>query len=242
MKNYTIKKYESQDYQQWNAFISKAKNATFLFHRDFMEYHNERFIDYSLIVLEGEKWVAVLPANRVDDVVFSHNGLTYGGLVYDEKIKMSSFLGIFRSLLVFLNDNKIVKLHVKTIPSIYHKKPAEEINYALFLTDAKLVRRDTLSVVDLANEQISSKLRKRGIKKGISNGLIVREENHFDDFWIDILIPNLSQKHNAKPVHTLQDITKLKEMFPQNIRQFNIYDDKNIVAGITIFESKKTKA
>ena len=55
MKNYTIKQYELQDYENWNTFISKAKNATFLFHRDFMEYHSDRFLDASLIVLVDKK-------------------------------------------------------------------------------------------------------------------------------------------------------------------------------------------
>ena len=79
MKNYTVRLYEGNDYENWNAFIGQAKNATFLFHRDFMEYHSDRFQDYSLIVLDGEKWVAVLPANVVENQVFSHQGLTYGG-------------------------------------------------------------------------------------------------------------------------------------------------------------------
>ena len=112
MKNYTIKKYESVDYDHWNAFIGKAKNATFLFHRDFMEYHSDRFLDFSLIVLDDEKWVAVLPAHKVNDVIFSHNGLTYGGLVYDEKVRMATFLAIFRSLMVFLNEKEIAKINI----------------------------------------------------------------------------------------------------------------------------------
>ena len=89
MKKFSVKRYEPKDYDSWNAFIGQAKNATFLFHRDFMEYHKDRFQDYSLVVLDGEKWVAVLPANVVGDEVFSHQGLTYGGLVYDEKLKLA---------------------------------------------------------------------------------------------------------------------------------------------------------
>ncbi|MFI0492336.1 MAG: GNAT family N-acetyltransferase, partial [Flavobacterium sp.] len=47
MKNYSVKRYQESDYKNWNAFIGKAKNATFLFHRDFMDYHKDRFQDYS---------------------------------------------------------------------------------------------------------------------------------------------------------------------------------------------------
>ena len=237
MKNYTVRLYQGNDYQDWNAFIDQAKNATFLFHRDFMDYHSDRFQDYSLIVLDGEKWVAVLPANVVGDEVFSHQGLSYGGLVYSEKIKLASVIAIFKSVLSFLNANEKEKLQLKLIPSIYHQKPAEELNYALFLVKAQLIRRDTLAVLDLSQQNNLSKLRKRSIQKGISNDFVIKEVDDFEDFWNEILIPNLALKHHSKPVHSLEEITKLKALFPENIRQFNVYENGIIVAGTTIFET-----
>jgi hypothetical protein len=238
VKNYTVRLYQGNDYENWNAFIGKAKNATFLFHRDFMEYHNDRFQDYSLIVLEGEKWVAVLPANVVGNEILSHQGLTYGGLVYNEKVKLASVIAVLKSILLFLNDNKMEKLQVKLIPSIYHQKPAEELNYALFLIEAQLIRRDSMAVLDLLNKNTLSKLRKRSIQKGISNDFVIKEVADFESFWNEILIPNLAKKHQVKPVHSLQEILKLKALFPKNIRQFNVYKNEIIVAGTTIFESE----
>jgi hypothetical protein len=237
LKNYSVRLYQKQDYANWNGFIGQAKNATFLFHRDFMNYHSDRFQDYSLVVLDGEKWVAVLLANVVENQVFSHQGLTYGGLVYNEKLKLASVIAIFKSVLYFLNANKKVKLQLKLIPSIYHQKPAEELNYALFLAKAQLLRRDTLAVLDLSQQNNLSKLRKRSIQKGISNDFVIKEVDDFEDFWNEILIPNLAQKHQAKPVHSLEEITKLKALFPENIRQFNVYQNGIIVAGTTIFET-----
>ena len=238
VKNYSVQKYQESDYEKWNAFIAQAKNATFLFHRDFMEYHKDRFEDYSLIVLDNEKWVAVLPANVVDNQVFSHLGLTYGGLVYDEKIKLASVIVIFKSVLSFLKENKITKLHLKMIPSIYHSKPAEELNYAFFLAEARLVRRDSMAVIDMSKKLLIASGRKEGVKKGKINKLEITEVEDFQDFWNEILIPNLNLKHQAKPVHSLQEITKLKALFPKNIRQFNVYENETIVAGTTIFESQ----
>lgn len=237
MKNYSIKRYEPKDYDSWNAFIGKAKNATFLFHRDFMEYHNDRFLDYSLIVLDKEKWVAVLPANVLGNIVYSHQGLTYGGLVYNEKIKLASVIEIFKGILSFLNENNIEKLQLKLIPSIYHQKPAEELNYALFLAEAQLIRRDSMAVIDLSKKLLMASGRNEGIKKGKKNILEIKEVDDFESFWNNLLIPNLAKKHQAKPVHSLQEITKLKELFPEKIRQFNVYENENIIAGTTIFES-----
>ena len=238
VKNYTIRTYQTSDYETWNAFIGQAKNATFLFHRDFMEYHSDRFLDYSILIFDAEKLVSVLPANRVGDAIFSHQGLTYGGLVYTEKIKLSSVIAIFRSILFFLNENNIGKLHIKTIPSIYHSKPAEELNYALFLVEARLERRDSLAVIDLTKPYFITKTRKESIRRGIKNNLVIKEELNFSLFWNEILIPNLNTKYLAKPVHSIEEITQLQNKFSTNIRHFNVYFNDIIVAGTTVFVSE----
>lgn len=240
MKNYTIRLYQQADYTVWNDFVFSAKNATFLFHRDFMEYHSDRFTDHSLLVYEQDRLVALLPANTTAATVFSHQGLSYGGLVYTEKIKLEEVLLIFRSLLSFLDQHGITKLQIKPIPSVYHQKPAQELEYALFLTQGLLTRRDTLAVIDLSKKYSLSDIRKRGIKKAIASGLLIREENIFGPFWHSILIPNLERRHNAIPVHTLEEIGQLQQKFPKNIRQFNVYFNDTIVAGATIFETATT--
>lgn len=238
MKDYNVKRYQESDYESWNTFVSHAKNATFLFHRDFIEYHKDRFEDFSIMIFEGEKLVAILPANRAGETVYSHQGLTYGGLVYGESLKLASVIATFKAILFYLSENKITKIQIKTFPSIYHNKPAEELSYALFLADARLIRRDTLAVIDLSKPFQFSTLRKRGIQKAVSNGLIIKEENNFEPFWNQILIPNLQLRHNAEPVHTLVEIQLLKKLFDKNIRQFNVYFNGAIVAGTTIFESE----
>ncbi|OXG06366.1 acetyltransferase (GNAT) family protein [Flavobacterium araucananum] len=238
MTKFTVKKYHKNDYKIWNDFIGHAKNATFLFHRDFMEYHEDRFEDFSLLVYDDQKLISVLPANKVQETIYSHQGLTYGGLVYKEQTKLVMVIEIFQSVLFFLKEHKFQKLYFKTLPSIYALKPAEEILYALFLTEAKLVRRDSLSVIDLSQENVTSKIRKRGFQKAISNELVIKEETHFESFWEEILIPNLNKKHNAKPVHSTQEMNNLKTHFPKNIHQFNVYSEGKIVAGTTVFETE----
>jgi hypothetical protein len=239
VKNYQVRLYQPQDFSIWNTFISVAKNATFLFDRNFMDYHSDRFQDYSLMVFDGEKLVAVLPANRVDDTVFSHQGLTYGGLVLSNKAKLSAVIAIFKNVLQFLHENAIEKLLVKSIPTIYSDYFSEELEYCLFIVQAKLTRRDALSVLDLTKKNAIDSNRMEGVKRGIKNELVVKEESSFDLFWDTILVPNLAQKHNAKPVHTLAEITKLKHLFPNNIRQFNVYKNEELLGGTTVFVNKK---
>ena len=239
MKQYQIKIYQSSDFALWNAFIGKAKNATFLFHRNFMDYHKDRFEDFSLMVFEDEKVVAILPANRVGDAVYSHQGLTYGGLVLPEKVKLSEAIAMMKLVLQFLNENQIKTLQVKVIPSIYNACFSDEIEHIMFLLKAKTVRKDVLSVIDLTTSFFITKTRKESINRGKKNNLIIKEESNFELFWNQILIPNLKQKHQAKPVHSVEEITKLQQHFPKNIRHFNVYQNDEIVAGTTVFITDK---
>ena len=74
----------------------------------------------------------------------------------------------------------------------------------------------------------------------MKNNLIIKEVNDFDDFWNLLLIPNLELKHNVTPVHSIKEISLLKNKFNNNIRQFNVYYENDLVAGATIFETKTT--
>ena len=239
MKSFTIRKYQSSDYSLWNEFVANAKNATFLFHRDFMEYHQDRFEDFSLLIFDEKNLLkAIFPANREGENLHSHQGLTYGGLVLQQKSKFQEVIGMMKTILQFLQNQHIISLQLKQLPSIYCDFPSDEMEYLSFILNAKLVRRDSLSVLDLKTDYNFSKDRKQAINRGVKSELIVKEENIFAAFWNEILIPNLVQKHNKHPVHNLNEITFLKSKFPSNIRQFNVYLGDELVAGTTIFESE----
>jgi hypothetical protein len=235
---YSTKLYTPNDKRSWDAFIGEAKNATFLFRRDFMEYHAPKFSDFSLLVYKAKKLVAVLPANRVEDKVYSHQGLTYGGLVLSKNSKLEEVAAIFIEVLEFLGSEGVKTLNLKLMPTIYHSLLSDELEYLLFLTEAKLVRVDVLSSIDMGNTLKILSNRMEGVKKGRKNDLQITEETEFGPFWNKILIPNLKERHNAQPVHSLQEIEKLAALFPKNIIQFNVYKGDEIVAGATIFETK----
>lgn len=239
MSEYQVIKYSNSHYSVWNDFITKSKNATFLFHRDFMDYHKDRFEDFSLMIFKNDKLIALLPANKVGTEIHSHQGLSYGGLLLQKEILFHDVLQSFKSILIFLNDISIEFLHLKLLPKIYHYLPSDEIDYLLFAVNAQICRRDLSETIDLTKDfTIKSSNRIRGLKKAIKNGLIVKEVDSFEAFWNEILIPNLLIQHEADPVHTLGEIRILKSKFPKSIRQFNVYKDVNIVGGVTIFESE----
>ena len=79
---YTVERYAPDCRAEWDGFIAAGKNATFMFRRDYMDYHADRFEDHSLVLRKDGQIAALLPANlRPDAVLVSHQGLTYGGFV-----------------------------------------------------------------------------------------------------------------------------------------------------------------
>jgi hypothetical protein len=236
VKNYSVRPYQESDYELWNTFVSAAKNATFLFHRDFMEYHKERFDDFSLLVFDKVKLVAVLPANRVDNKVYSHQGLTYGGLVYASKLKIEKIETILDLLFDFFKSKRIEHFCLHPIPSFYLGQGNAAIDFFLMKKGAQLYRKEMNMVAHLPQEIPISKSKLKHFRRTEVLGLRVVEETNFQPFWEKILEPRLVEKYDAKPVHSLAEIQLLHERFPKNIKQFSAYLEDKIVAGITIFE------
>lgn len=238
MKNYSVKPYRESDYANWNAFIGQAKNATFLFHRDFMEYHRDRFEDFSLMIFENEKLLAVLPANRVGDIVYSHQGLTYGGLVYLSKLNGEKVENILDSLVFFFKENEVQSFSFKPIPLFYSSKGNAEMEFFMLKKGAFLDKKEMNLGINLAMPLTISKSKLKHFRKIEELDLEMVEEQQLESFWELVLEPRLLEKYNATPVHTLQEITKLKEKFPNNIKQFSVYFEDVIIAGITLFETE----
>jgi hypothetical protein len=230
-------RYEPGHKSVWDKFIAQSKNGLFLFYRDYMDYHADRFPDYSLMFFnEDETLLAVMPATVKDSLLSSHAGLTFGGIVSDTRMKTPLMLEIFDALAAFLKTEGIRKLIYKAIPHIYHLLPADEDLYALFRRHARLSRRDVSSAIDLKQKLPFSKGRRYEIKQAQKHGLEVRKSNDFGAFMA-IEEQVLGDKHDLRPVHTAEEIQMLAERFPNNIKLFSAYRDSEMLAGVVIYES-----
>ncbi|EJG03262.1 hypothetical protein [Flavobacterium sp. F52] len=235
---YTIKKYSQDDYSIWNDFVAQSKNATFLFHRDFMEYHKDRFDDFSLLIFEDEKLRAILPGNKKGNTIYSHQGLTYGGLVYLPKLKAEKVESILDEILLFLKENKFKTFYYKPIPNFYFSEGNAAMDFFLLKRGAILERKEMNLAVNLQAPLKISKSKMKHFRRIENLDLDIFEEENFDPFWEKILEPRLAEKFNVKPVHSKEEIAFLKSKFPKNIRQYSAYRNDEIIAGITIFETK----
>ncbi|MCX7780188.1 MAG: GNAT family N-acetyltransferase [Negativicutes bacterium] len=222
---------------EWDAFVRGCRNTHFFFQRDYMEYHADRFDDYSLMLYDDRGRLAcVLPANRAEDVVYSHGGLTFGGFLIDNKFSTQQMLEAFSAVKEYLRNNQIVKLVYKCMPYIYFRYPSEEDRYALYLNNARLVRRDVSSTIYLPKRLSYSTLRKRMINKAAKAGLHLQQSGNLKGYW-EVLTQVLRQQHGVSPVHTAEEITKLAVLFPENIKLYTATRHNEILAGALIYDN-----
>ena len=226
--------YDKGSEKQWNEFISDSRNGHFMFNRSFMEYHSDRFSDRSLMFYDQkDKLIAVMPANINDEILYSHQGLTFGGLILGHKTSTNDVLSIFEALKKYCFDKGIKKLIYKRIPDIYSKLPCQDDLYALFRNNAKLIRRDVNSTVSLGHPYSYSKGRKWTVKKAAKENIEVVESDSYEDFWE--LLSGVLKKHGATPTHALEEIESLSEKFTQNIRLFLALSNGEVLAGSVLF-------
>ncbi len=77
----SLRRYHYQDKVTWDNFISKTDLGSVLHYRNYIEYHSDRFNDFSICFWKGETLEAVIPGTNHGDSWDSHSGLTFGGLI-----------------------------------------------------------------------------------------------------------------------------------------------------------------
>lgn len=233
-----VRLYESINKPEWDTFVGNAKNSHFMFYRDYMDYHSDRFKDHSLMFFdEKHRLMAVMPANLNEKIMYSHQGLSFGGLILSQKLGVAQVIDIFNSMVCFLKSTGYVTSIVyKRIPDFYCSCPSQEDLYALFLLQAKLIRRDVTVAVDQYQPLPYQELRVRKIKRSKKFNLTIKQEGSCYEFW-KVLTSVLVSRHRVNPVHTVEEIELLKSRFPENIKCFTASLDGLIVAGVVIYET-----
>ncbi len=237
--NLRAEHYRAAEHKElWDAFVARARNGSFLFFRDYMDYHSDRFSDRSLMFFEGPHPVALLPLSERDGVLSSHGGLSFGGIVSDSRVTTAQMLEIFRVMRQTLVAEGATSVIYKPVPHIYHLSPAEEELYALFRARARLIRRDVSSALTPQAPGALSKGRKWALGKARGTGVVVQRTEDFDRFFA-IERALLAEKYGVEPVHSAAEMTRLASRFPRNIHLYAAYHQDEMEAGVLVYESER---
>lgn len=233
-----IKQYSNNDKFIWNNFLEYSKIDSFLFNRDFMDYHSNRFVDCSYIIFRKSKVEAIFPGNIKDSIFYSHQGLTYGGLIPSSKLTVIETLQIFDLINSSLKSKNIKEIIYKPTPSIYHIQPSEEDLYALFRLNAVKIGCNISSTIFQSNKIQFIESRKSGIRKALKEDIKIIESTNIEPFW-RILEDNLHNTYGTRPVHSVIEISLLKKKFPNQIKLYLATLNDETIGGCILFIMKK---
>ncbi len=239
-EEFEIRRYTPEYKAEWNAFVAASKNGTFLFDRNYMDYHADRFSDFSLMFYRKDRLYALLPANKDGQTLVSHGGLTYGGLVTDSSATANGVVQLFGQLVKYLASQGFDAFVYKAIPWIYHRHPAEEDLYALFRTGrARLLARDISSTIIQSRPLKWHRDRRYGINRCRNNGVEVGQSDDYAAFW-RVLDDNLMATYGVHPVHSLDEMLLLKSRFPRNIVLYSATKDGQTLGGTVLYLTPQT--
>jgi hypothetical protein len=232
----TVERYEPSSRTTWEGLVKSARARHFLFERDYMDYHADRFDDASLVVLWNGAPIAALPASRHGDEVVSHGGLTFGGLLSGPELTVARAIDAVQALVGALRAQGIRRLVYKPVPHIYHLAPAEEDLFALHLAGARLDRREVSAAVAPGPRPAYSAERRRAVRRGARSALELGESDRVEGF-IELVGAVLRERHDVAPVHTPAEMRLLADRFPGRIRLWAACERAEIVAGVLVYET-----
>ena len=209
-----------------------------------MRYHpDDRFRDSSLVLKQNGKWAACFPACTLDEdgrnVLFSHRGATFGGLVVDEASNFRDAFSLVEALLSYAKEAGVDSIILTPTPHIYQTRLSDNLTFAMLQNGFSYLKREVSSVLSL-EPQLETNLRRfkpearTAYRRALKLGVEVRRSEDFPTFY-NILEGNLWTRHNVRPTHTLEELQRLHSLFPDRIYLEAAFLESRMIAGVVLF-------
>jgi len=244
----TVDRYNDSFLNEWEEIVHSSNNGTLFHTRKFLSYHSkDKFIDHSLIFYKNNKPLSVFPAAETTEsykkILISHPGASMGSFVTPADLSFSDALQLVDQLNLYLKKQKFSRARITLPPIIYNQRKTNYIDYSLLRSGYKYVKREVSSILFLEdsiekNVNQFKPSHRQALRKAQRSGLVVNNSDDFNSFY-NILKKNLSNRHNVKPTHTVDELLKLKKLFPKNILLHAAFLKNTMVGGVINFVANK---
>lgn len=244
--------YSEEWEKRWDRFVLRdSVNGTFLQTRGFLNYHpSDRFIDVSILILQGSNIVAVVPACMTEEngkkCFFSHKGSTFGGIIiHKEKYNITALEMIFPLLENHLRKEGFQSVYIKSTSDIFTSESGELMDYYFYKNGYQRINElnffiETDGMSEIITDGWSSGHR-RHCHSAEKSGLVFRELNNEEELlrFYRLLEARLSE-HGVKPVHTISELKQLEEDYiPENVSFYGVFYADVLIAGTMLFSFGK---
>ncbi len=231
---------------EWDDFVDSSDNGTIFHKREFLSYHpSDRFKDASIVITKNNKLLSAFTAALIErnenKVLVSHPGASYGSFVYNSDLNLKEAHSLVDILIDYSKELGASRIQLTLPPIIYQTKYSNYIDFALVRNGFNYLKREVSSIVqlDFKMEELLSTYRaeaRTAVKKSIKQGVEIVECEKFAEYY-EILKKNLKLRHNVSPAHTLDELIKLKKIFPAKIRLWGAFLKDKLIAGVCNFSA-----
>lgn len=240
-----IIKYTEEWKGKWDEFVLSSNNGTMFHLQKFFDYHTPgKFKFDHLIFLEKGKIVALLPGAIRNSVFESPIGASYGSIVTND-VKFVETMEIVSTLKNYCKQIGLKEILLTSAPMVYERHQNQNLDFALLWQGFHYSLHYISSAIKLNQytdilERFAPTTR-RNIRKTINDFKLRVEINEKYDEFYPILLENKS-RHNVKPTHSYEDLLKLKQLLPDNLKLFMVYLEDKPIGGSLMFVANKTVA
>lgn len=245
MKDIDIQLYDPKMADEWDDYVWQSNGGTLFHTRHFLSYHpKDRFKDHSLIFYKSGRRAAQMPAVDIEYVgkktLFSHRGASYGGLIYKDQLGIREAFDYVQALIAYAKENGFQAIDLTPPPYCYYDYPNDYLEFALVQNGFVYRKREISSVITLnfpASDILSTfkESSRRAVRKARKMGVVVRESDDYARFY-EILKKNLRLRHNVTPTHTLNELIKIRDLYPDRVRLFAAFHEQDMIAGVVMFD------
>jgi hypothetical protein len=230
-----VQRYEPSLQSDWTAVLKRSRNGLFLFDRAYMEYHADRFPDFSVIAYSDGEPMMLFPATKEESSsqLTSHSGLTFGGFILAGGIRADVAIEAIDHTLHQLRNWGVTRLTVKPVPLPFCTAPSQDAEYALWRRGFTAERRDLSSLVLTRRPLGTTKSKMRDAVHAQKLGVTIGEAAVAE--FYPLLSSVLRARHGADPVHSEDELRLLQERFPDRIHIMGAFLNGALAAGAVVF-------
>jgi len=152
---------------------------------------------------------------------------------------------LISTLLDYGRKTGIKEFMLTPAPMIYEEYQNQNLDFAMLWQGFKFDLHYISSAIKLDKERdIISRFQptvRRNVRKSLKDPDIRVEINERYDEFYPILLSNKA-RHNVKPTHSYEDLIKLTQLMPDNLKLFMVYYKDKPIAGSSMFFCNKIVA
>lgn len=242
----SLRRYTANDAEAWDSFVERSINGTLMHTRRFLSYHPpERFVDHSLLAADpAGRIVGVFPAGETVAqglrTLQSHPGASYGGWVIDEAASFPVVDEVVRQTVSYADERGFQAIRIRISEKVFHLRRCEELDVAYFRAGFAIDGRELSSAFDLTEAiddeptSLFQDYARRNLRKAARLDVTARVSGDFEGYW-QLLTNNLRNRYSVQPTHSLGEIGRLLELFPDRIFLVGGYLGDRLLSGAVVF-------